>query len=131
MLAAEAEQGHCLFLLDGLDEVLHVGQRSLIRDQIQELMRRCRNCRFVISSRIVGYRDAQLPRGDDGFVHFTLSPFDDDDIRRFAERWYEAIRTLGDLTDPQRQNAQALTDGIQGIPGVRRLAATAYALQVA
>jgi hypothetical protein len=34
LLAAEAEEGRCLFLLDGLDEVLQVGQRSVIRERI-------------------------------------------------------------------------------------------------
>jgi len=123
LLAAEAEQGRCLFLLDGLDEVLHVGQRGYIRERIDELARHRRNCRVVVTSRIVGYRDAQLPRGDDGFAHFTLSPLDDGDIEQFARRWYDAIRTTGDLTDPARQNAQALVQGIHSLPGVRRLAA--------
>jgi HEAT repeat protein len=123
LLAAEAKHGRCLFLLDGLDEVVHAGQRGTIRDRIEELARTHRNCRLVVTSRIVGYRDAQLPRGDDGFAHFTLSPFDDANIARFAERWYDAIRTTGDLTDPARQNAQALVQGIHYFPGVRRLAA--------
>ena len=122
LLASEARAGRCLFLLDGLDEILVTTNRASIRDRIGELAQSHPNCRIVATSRIVGYRNAELPRGDDGFAHFTLSPFDDDEIRRFAEVWYEAIRATGELTDPNRQNAEVLARGIQDNPGVRRLA---------
>ena len=117
-----AKEGKCLFLLDGLDEIVHPGWRTEIRDRVAELAGRHPNCRVVVTSRIVGYREAQLPGGEAGYQHFTLSPFDDDEIRRFAERWYEAIEGTGKAADPERQNARVLFEGIQNNPSVKRLA---------
>ncbi|NQT14240.1 MAG: NACHT domain-containing protein, partial [Planctomycetes bacterium] len=122
LLEACAKGGKCLFLLDGLDEIAQPGRRTEIRDRVAELAARHPNCRMVVTSRIVGYREAQLPGGPGGYQHFTLLPFDDDEIRLFAERWYEAIEGTGKVADPERQNARALFEGIQDNPSVKRLA---------
>jgi GTPase SAR1 family protein len=135
LLELEASQGRCLFLLDGLDEILVTSHRADIREQVMQLARTSYGvdspgmpapffpCHIVVTSRLVGYRSVVLPRGAfDGFAHFTLSPFDDAEIRRFAEAWYEAIRAKGELSDPRNQNPEALATGIDGNPGVRRLA---------
>ena len=123
LLDEETRAGRCLYLLDGLDEILVTANRASVRDRVQRLARSLApGCRVLVTSRVVGYRNAELPRGDDGFSHFTLSPFDDDEVRRFAEVWYEAVRTTGESSDLSKQNADALTRGIQANPGVRRLA---------
>lgn len=122
LLNDELTHGRCLFLLDGMDEIVHTGRRKQVRDRIQELARGSGECRLIVTSRIVGYRSARLPPGDAGFAHFTLAEFDDAEIRHFAEHWYEAIRMTGDPIDPGRQNSEALLRGIHGLHGVRRLA---------
>ena len=123
LLDAEVAAGRCVFLLDGLDEIVHPGRRKEIRDRLQELAAAHPQCRAIVTSRIVGYREVQLPAGEDGFAHFTLSPFDDDEIACFARQWYAAIEAKGKILDRERQNAQVLTDAIQANPSVRRLAA--------
>ena len=81
----ETRAGRCLYLLDGLDEILVTAHLAMIRDRVgtsgpgAPTRMPCRG--DVASGRLP---NAELPRGDDGFTHFTLSPFDDDEIRRFA-----------------------------------------------
>jgi HEAT repeat protein/energy-coupling factor transporter ATP-binding protein EcfA2 len=122
LLETEVAAGRCLFLLDGLDEIVRTDNRIEVRNRIEELARSHPRCRLLVTSRVVGYDHAPLPAGDQGFAHFTLAPFDDREIRRFAELWYDAVRLTGDVTDPTRQNAEALVQGIQSLEAVRRLA---------
>lgn len=53
------ETGRAVVLLDGLDEVLDTAQRQFVAEQAGALMRQwaSRGNRFVVTSRIVGYRD--------------------------------------------------------------------------
>ena len=122
LLAIEAAQGRCVFLLDGLDEIVNTGRRREIRDRVEEFASRYATCRVVVTSHIVGYRDAQLRRESDGFEHFTLCPFGPQEIARFADHWFAAIRVAGTPTDPRLQNAESLTQGISANPSVKRLA---------
>ena len=64
LLDACAAAGKCLFLLDGLDEIVQPGRRQTVRDRVAEFCGRHAGCRVVVTSRIVGYRDTQLPGGD-------------------------------------------------------------------
>jgi HEAT repeat protein len=108
-----------LFLLDGLDEIIETGQRREIARRIEEFARDHSQCRMIVTSRIVGYREVQL---GGAFVQFTISPFADEDIRRFAEKWYAALEVPDD--------AKQLVQAIQENPSVRRLAANPLLLTV-
>lgn len=74
---------------------------------------------MIVTSRLVGYREMQL---GGAFVQFTISPFADEDIRRFAEKWYAALGVPDD--------AKQLVQAIQENPSVRRLAANPLLLTV-
>lgn len=92
LLASHGED-RCLFLLDGLDEITDARRRKEARDAIVQLTSshsKYSNCRFVLTSRTVGYTAVRLPgeRDSAGFAHFTLCPFNDDDIEAFATAWY-------------------------------------------
>ncbi|MCP4655667.1 MAG: NACHT domain-containing protein, partial [bacterium] len=56
------EKGRALVLFDGLDEVLDVGTRRFVADQVAALIHEWtpRGVRFVLASRVVGYRDAPV-----------------------------------------------------------------------
>ena len=55
LLGRMLESGQALLLLDGIDEIGSVEIRSALRGAVHEGMRRYRHCRWIITSRIVGY----------------------------------------------------------------------------
>ncbi|MCP4701691.1 MAG: NACHT domain-containing protein, partial [Gammaproteobacteria bacterium] len=80
--------GHCVFLLDGLDEITVPKERRAVRNWIQDLSAAFPDNRYLVTSRIVGYRDAPL---HNNFQKYRLCDFDWQDIRIFAARWQDAI----------------------------------------
>jgi hypothetical protein len=65
---------------------------------------------MLVTSRIVGYREVQLTGA---FSQFVISPFDDDEIGRFAQSWYQALGAP--------ESAAELVKTIQDNPSIRRL----------
>jgi hypothetical protein len=94
------DAGRGLVCLDGLDEVWAVGGRKIVRDAVKALVARFPRSHYLVTSRIVGYKEAPLDRRD--FVHHTVLPLEDDDIRQFVHKWY-AIRER----DPAQRKKQA------------------------
>ena len=83
------EKGECIVLFDGLDEVADVTQRGQVAEKVRRFANRYNENRYMVTSRIAGYREIQrLPESD--FKHFTIRDFDDDQIRDFARKWYQA-----------------------------------------
>ncbi len=80
--------GRCLVCLDGLDEVWAVDRRKAITDAVRALASRYRDNRYLVTSRIVGYKEAPLDSRD--FVHHTILPLEDADIAEFIRKWYTA-----------------------------------------
>src|SRR5215471_8600879 len=68
--------GHCLVLLDGLDEIVDADDRRGIVQRIEDFIRRHDNHAnsFVITSRIAGYRSAPLGAP---FAHYTVQEMDE------------------------------------------------------
>ncbi|AGP40770.1 HEAT repeat domain-containing protein [Sorangium cellulosum] len=123
------DEGRALVLLDGLDEVLDITTRRHIANQARALIQgeAARGNRFVVTSRIVGYREAQLP-GD--LPHVTVLDFGEREIEAFARRWCEACEVW--LADGQRtavalkraaQEERELLAEVRANPSVLRLAA--------
>lgn len=83
--------GAALLLLDGLDEVRDAGQRSLVVKRVVNFFTsyQAAGNRFVVTSRIVGYR--QVRPVVEGLVECTLLDFDDVEIEGFVEKWTAAI----------------------------------------
>ncbi len=119
LLNPEMEQGRVLFLLDGLDEIIDTTWRREVAQRVEAFARSWPQCPVVVTSRIVGYREAQL---SEQFTQFTISPFAEQEILRFAESWYRA------LGEPGR--AAALVDGILASDSIRRLASNPLLLTV-
>ena len=136
LIQASLDRGECIVLLDGLDEVIEPSQRALISDQINSLIHNlgANGNRFVITSRVAGYRSAPL----DGRVpHYRVRDMNPEQIRRFIEQWCHAVerfQTPALAPEAQGQNAQKEIDSIlhaiETNPGVRRLAANPLLLRV-
>ncbi len=129
LFAEELASGNCLILLDGLDEITSIDDRMRVVRQIEEFVRHHSSVgnRFVITSRVAGYRNARLT-GD--YAHYKVQDMDEEQIQHFLDMWCPAVEyaQTPDLSPELRKTkAQREIDGImqavQHTPGVKRLAA--------
>jgi len=120
LLRDAVNRGKALFLLDGLDEIVDTAQRREVAQRVEEFARQHDNCPVIVTSRIVGYREAAL---GSAFTQFTIRPFDDEEIKSFVRQWYKT------LDQPER--ADDLISAIEKNPSVRRLATNPLLLTVA
>ncbi|WP_437925716.1 sister chromatid cohesion protein PDS5 [Sorangium sp. So ce291] len=122
------ENGRALVLLDGLDEVLDVATRQHVANEARQLIQHegGRGNRFVVTSRVVGYREAPLP-GD--LPHVTVLDFGPEEVGTFVKKWSEECEAwvAGGRTDVALRRAaiqqRALLDDVHANPSVLRLAA--------
>jgi len=134
--------GQAVVLLDGLDEVQteRAFLARLVQDFAAEYIPRpdaggapIPGNRLVVTSRIVGYREA--PLGGSRWRTYTLVDFGRPEIERFADRWTLAfeIATHGD-TDVARQAAarerSELLASVFASPGIERLASNPLLLTI-
>jgi predicted NACHT family NTPase len=80
------DKGKLLILLDGLDEVPTDHLDHAI-NQIQDLVDRYSQNRFIASCRIAAYKG--------GFTRFSdvaMAPFDDEQIEQFIRNWFRSIK---------------------------------------
>lgn len=122
------EAGQCLVLLDGLDEVIEPAQRSEIAGEINSFLRKHEDAgnRFVVTSRVAGYRSAPLA-GD--IPHFRVQDMNENQIDCFLTQWCNAVERFQTPDLPVSMTSQKAQNEIDGIkksiaenPGVRRLA---------
>ncbi|MFQ5857197.1 MAG: NACHT domain-containing protein, partial [Anaerolineae bacterium] len=127
----ELELGRALVLLDGLDEVLRTEDRLEVTRRVEAFARRYRRNRFVVTSRIAGYSAGPL-RGD--FAHFTIEPFNDDQIRWFAVNWSRAYEATAGWSPQAEQRAgrraENLVEAVNSHPAIHRLAANPLLLTI-
>ena len=135
MLTVALDQGGGMLLLDGLDEVQQVGQRNLVVDRVLDFFayRQQQGNKFVLTSRIVGYREVRP--SSTAMAECTLVDFDDEAIELFVNKWTAAIEQqatddpyLAQQTAVQEQ--RELMTALSHNPGVRRLAANPLLLTI-
>jgi len=149
-------RGQCLIMLDGIDEIGSIAVRNALRETVFEGIRRYPACRWVLTSRIVGYDqvpfdhietwtklpwmkwDVMRPTmwrrhdffGDpdlDSYKPVTLkrtalgyvSPFNDEQIARFAQQWFAQRDPVAERA---AAGAQSLIRAIHADPSTLRLA---------
>lgn len=83
----QLENGKCLVLLDGLDEVADKEKRLAISQWVDDQIRNYTGCPFVITSRLQGYRDAPLQRAN---IVIEVQGFDSQQVKSFVNNWYLA-----------------------------------------
>ncbi|MEM6400447.1 MAG: tetratricopeptide repeat protein, partial [Cyanobacteria bacterium P01_D01_bin.116] len=118
-------QGQCLMLLDGLDEVFDQESRKQIVKRINQFVDKFPNNKFVITSRIAGYRDVQL---SDRFAEFTIEDMDSEQVERFLSRWCYTVEKAQqpDASEEQwhKRGDEQIQDILQSVEdneGVKRL----------
>jgi predicted NACHT family NTPase len=75
--------GHCLLLLDALDEV-PLEQRQGISEKLCRFISRFNRCLVVCTSRLVGYAGGFL----DGAKEMEIVPFGTKEIEKFIHAWF-------------------------------------------
>lgn len=127
------ESGRAVILLDGLDEVAGPELRRRVARMVEAFTAAYPDCRYVVTSRIVGYTGAA--RLGEGYVTTTVRDFTDADIAQFLRNWHLAV-ALGQLgagesaqTYAENQTQQLLT-AIQSNERIRELAINPLLLTV-
>ncbi|HEX3128648.1 MAG TPA: SUMF1/EgtB/PvdO family nonheme iron enzyme [Thermoanaerobaculia bacterium] len=138
MLSAALEEGRALLLFDGLDEVREETRRKRVVDRVKDFYCRYRHSgnggnRFVLTSRIVGYREVRL--AVDGLVECTLVDFDDHEIKAFVGNWTAVVEKAagGDTSvaqDRAEREQSELLAAVRANSGVRSLAANPLLLTI-
>jgi formylglycine-generating enzyme required for sulfatase activity len=128
-------EGSLLVLLDGLDEVRDEALRLRVVRRVEELFRLHRRAgnKFVLTSRIVGYREVRIAA--DGLAEATLIDFDDEEVGLFLEQWTGALEraALGEgavAAAAARSEKAGLLAALEANPGIRALAANPLLLTI-
>ena len=125
-LRSEIENGQCLVILDGLDEVADVELRTRVTDRIRQMVAASGKNRFLVTSRIVGYDRSPLTHE---LQHATLEELTSEDQERFVRLWYAAIGA--ELSESsQAGGAEDLIEALRDKPQIARLAANPLLLTI-
>ena len=135
MLEEALREGGALVLLDGLDEVKDQGLRRTVVERVVDFYafhRRAGN-RFVVTSRIIGYREVRPVA--EGLAECTLVDFGDEEIQEFVGKWTTALERAarGDTpvaTLEAEREREELLGAVHRNPGVRGLAANPLLLTI-
>jgi formylglycine-generating enzyme required for sulfatase activity len=135
MLDQALARGGALLLLDGLDEVRDLRQRHLVVERVVDFFafHRKQGNKFILTSRVVGYREVR-PAAE-GLAECTLVDFEEDDIALFVDKWTAALERAarGDTAVAAQEatrEREELLEAIGRNPGVRRLAANPLLLTI-
>ncbi len=105
------QQGKCLIMIDGLDEVSSLKQRRKVSQWVTQQMRLHRENPFIITSRPFGYRDAPL----EGATTLDIKPFNLSQMQQFIRSWYlqtETVRHLGKADRGVKKTAQTQSEDL-------------------
>lgn len=124
------KNGLSICIIDGLDEVPVPQLQSMVIRRIEHFISEFNNNRFLITSRIVGYRKNQIS-GD--FSQVTLVDFDDTQITHFLRKWHTAIEIESgkqgfDLEIDEK--VKKLLGSIKSNIGIRKLAGNPLLLTI-
>jgi NACHT domain/Sulfatase-modifying factor enzyme 1 len=120
------DQGKCLVMLDGLDEVADENQRQQVSQWVDLQMQRYPKTPFILTSRPFGYRSAPLTQV--GTV-LEIKPFNLAEMKQFVNSWYlqqELMSRRGKddrgVRDLVTKQADDLTGRIQGVSTLAAMA---------
>lgn len=109
-IEGELNEGQCLVLLDGLDEVADELARQLVVEWVNRQILAYPRNRFIITSRPYGYRAYPLER----VMVLDVHPFTQGQIHQFLHAWYcqDLIRRTGKDDPAVRTSAQQAADDL-------------------
>ncbi|MEA3350045.1 MAG: NACHT domain-containing protein, partial [Chloroflexota bacterium] len=133
LFTAALGKGQAVVLLDGLDEVQ--ANRAHVVHKVETFAASVveQGNKVVVTSRIVGYRDAPLDPKD--WSLYTLLDFDRDAIEQFTRKWCLVFETStrGDTPEARadaKLERRSLMDAIDSNPGVAQLASNPLLLTI-
>jgi hypothetical protein len=120
------KRGHCLIMLDGLDEVGDLLLRKKVVAWISKTMEIYHKNRFIVSARPHGYHSNPIQ----GMTQLQVQNFNSEQIQKFIENWYQATEVMSQQRhkDDKRvrfaaqQGAADLLKRIQSTPDLAALA---------
>ncbi len=115
----ELTAGHCLILLDGLDEAPDERTRETVSDLAQNLLKAYPNCRVVLTSRPAALVGEVFPTG---FELVEIAPLDDTAMQSFLSQWCRAL--YADAPERMQKYQRELAEALQAKPEIRRMAQT-------
>jgi predicted NACHT family NTPase len=120
LIAQALDDGRCLLLCDGLDEIADLSARRRMADSLAEYARSSAN-RLVISSRPAGVSGSEATLGA-RFRRVTIQRFTPEEVQRFFHFVYNRNPELS--PEEQMREANALYDAVRAAPKTLELAAT-------
>ncbi|RIK35857.1 MAG: hypothetical protein DCC55_29010 [Chloroflexi bacterium] len=125
--------GRAALLLDGLDEVADPDLRRRVARVVERFTLAYPDCRYVVTSRIVGYSGAA--RLGEGYAVTTVRDFSLADVREFLTQWHRmlAVAQMGGSESAEGYAAaqtQQLVEAITGNERIRELAINPLMLTV-
>lgn len=126
-------EGRAVVLLDGLDEVADPELRGRVARLVESFSLKYAKCRFVVTSRIVGYTGSARLTGD--YTAATVRNFTLADVRQFLTHWHRLIAVgqmgLGEsATNEAARQTDQLMQAIEKIEQIRELAINPLMLTV-
>ncbi len=115
----ELEEGHCLILLDGLDEAPDATTREQVSSLATNLFRAFPNCRVVLTSRPAALVGEAFPLS---FSLIDIAPLDDAAMTTFLSQWCSML--YSEAPEKFRQHQQELVEALTARPEIRRMART-------
>jgi len=118
LISETLRNGTALVLIDGLDEIAEDSDRIAFVAQLRTFLATYPRVALIVTSREAGFRAVGQALVD-VCEHYSLSPFDDNDIATLTRSWY--VHVVGD-TATVREEAELLADQICSTDRLRRLA---------
>ena len=110
------EEGRCLVLFDGLDEVADAGRRIASARAVERFCRELGSNRVLVTSRPVGYSLCRI--SEPGTRHAVLQPFEPQDVETFVKKWHVAFDAALHPESPDPRRAEK--DGLDLLADIRR-----------
>lgn len=131
---SQMQCGNVLFLFDGLDEIPDATLRIKVVQHLEMFTQAHAQNRFVVTSRIVGYKDAPLSAQ---YQAYTLADFNEEQVETFTQKWCPAyehwvndVQESEYLENAATKEAEKLFAATQSRPGVKRLAVNPLLLTI-
>ncbi len=112
-------KGEVLLLIDGLDEISNPRVRMMFCRELERTAARYPKAPFVVTSRIVGYKDMPY-RIESEFGLSIISDLDSDDKALFANRWVD-VTEQHHSTEIKEERTRELLDALHSNDRIQRL----------
>lgn len=89
VLEACLRSGRAVVIFDGLDELFDPAIRAEVSRRIAAFAARYEQARIIVTSRVIGYQRPILEGV--GFRHYMLQDLTEQQIRTFAQLWYDTV----------------------------------------